>query len=104
MNYASGVKLVVFETQVERAAEILRRAEEEYLKTIPCPHCHQQMLQIKYVTRDSETVFRSFFAKLVSDFAKLFSGKDVQFEEKHYFCANCNKEYDALPSPTDYSS
>ena len=41
-----GMKLMVYETQAQRANEILMEAEKEYVKTITCPQCKTKALKI----------------------------------------------------------
>ena len=85
-----GMKLMVYESQVERAKEILAEAEKAYVKTIPCPRCGEKKLKVKeYVDKP-----RNFLAALK---AQLLMGQTAPVI-KYYYCENCGTVYQELPS------
>ncbi|MER3499718.1 MAG: hypothetical protein C4308_14390 [Chitinophagaceae bacterium] len=103
LSYASGMRLMVVESQVERSLEILKQAELEYLKTIACPHCKEKSLEIKLVVEDADAVLKKFiFGRIISLMARLFSAEGNKITVKHYSCTSCGKEYASLP-PNEFS-
>jgi hypothetical protein len=99
MYMSSGVRLMVYETQVDRATEIIRNAETEYLKTIPCPSCHIQGFEIKYVTESHESAVRKLpFGRFIAWTSKMLTKEGTTMQVKHYVCCNCGKEFEDLPS------
>lgn len=93
INFYGGMRLMVHHSQVERAAEILKTVESEYLKTIECPHCKNHSLEIKMITEDHGKHLPAF----IRLFARLFSKDGTTHQVKHYRCTNCKKEFDELP-------
>ena len=99
LNFSSGMRLMVYDSQLERSREILRLSELEFLKTIVCPNCKQKALEIKYVMQDDIIALRKMpFGRFISAMSRLISKGDNQTEVKHYICANCHKEYEDLPT------
>jgi DNA-directed RNA polymerase subunit RPC12/RpoP len=99
LNFSSGMKLMVYDSQLERSLEILKLAELEYLKTIVCPNCKQNALEIKYVMQDDSIALRKMpFGGFISFMSRLLSTEDNKTEVKHYVCSNCHKEYEDLPT------
>jgi DNA-directed RNA polymerase subunit RPC12/RpoP len=99
LNFSSGMRLMVYDSQLERAREILKLSELEYLKTIVCPNCKQKALEIKYVMQDDKIALRKLpFGRFISMMSRLISKEDNQTQVKHYVCSNCNKEYEDLPT------
>jgi hypothetical protein len=100
INFSSGMKLMVYESQLERSLEILQKAEIKYLETISCPACGQNNLTIKFVTEDSSVALKKIpFGTIISAMANFFSREGTKLQVKHYVCTNCHAEYDTLPSP-----
>lgn len=46
-----GMKLMVHHSQVERAWNMMEKAERDYLRTIPCPVCKAHALEIVSITK-----------------------------------------------------
>lgn len=99
MYMASGFRLMVYETQVDRAEEILMNAEAEYLKTISCPICHHSGFEIKYVTESHESDVKKLpLGRMIALMSKLLTKEGTTMQVKHYVCGNCGKEFEELPS------
>ena len=96
---ASGFRLMVYETQAGRAAEIIKDTEAAYLKTVSCPLCHQTGFEIKYVTEDHEDAVRKLpLGRMIALLSKLFTREGTTAQVKHYICEHCRKEFEELPA------
>jgi predicted Zn-ribbon and HTH transcriptional regulator len=84
-----GMKLMVHHAHVERAWDLMERAEQEYLKNIPCPVCHAHALKAVSVTKQH----RSKLSALAS---MLLNGNSVEVM-KVYRCTNCGYDFKELP-------
>jgi DNA-directed RNA polymerase subunit RPC12/RpoP len=93
VNMYGGMRLMVYHSQAERAVEIIKDVEKEYLATIACPDCKNHTLEIKYVTKD----YRKHLGGLLSFFSKLITKEGTNVQLKHYYCTTCKKEYEELP-------
>ena len=85
-----GMKLMVHYTQIERAWELLEDAEQQYLKSIPCPVCKAHALTIVSITK-------KYKCRLSALINMLISGKSVELV-KMYQCANCGYDFKDLPA------
>jgi DNA-directed RNA polymerase subunit RPC12/RpoP len=102
LNFSSGMRLMVYDSQLERSREILKLSELEYLKTIACPNCKQKALEIKYVMQDDNIALKKMpFGRFISLMSRLISKDDDRTEVKHYLCTNCHKEYEDLPTDVE---
>lgn len=99
INMASGMRLMVHESQVRRAMEILQDAEKEFLNSLTCPNCHRQAgFEIKYVIESHAAALKSIpFGGFISFLSRLFN-YETKSELKHYVCNSCHTEFDNLPS------
>ena len=98
MGMSSGIRLMVYETQAERAAEVLKNAETEYLQTLVCPECHQTGFNLKYVTENHGDALRKLpFGGVLNLMSKVLSKEGTFSRVKHYTCNNCMKEFESLP-------
>jgi len=84
-----GMKLMVDELQVDRAEEILKSADREFLETVACPNCSQHALEIVVETKSAS----GFFEKIKF---MAINGQDKQVE-KYYRCSSCGFRFDELP-------
>ena len=99
MGMVSGIRLMVINSQLARAEDVLKEAEEEYLNSITCPLCHHSGLEIKYVTESHEDAVRKMpLGRFIVFMSKLFSKEGTTHEVKHYICKNCHKEFEDLPA------
>jgi DNA-directed RNA polymerase subunit RPC12/RpoP len=84
-----GMKLMVVESQAERARQILDEAETAWLQTVACPSCGQHTLK-KVV---NVTEYHTLWGKLKS---MLANGQEREVK-KYYQCSNCQHQFDELP-------
>jgi len=84
-----GIQLMIHPAQVERAWDLLEDAEQQYLKTVPCPVCKMHHLKIISVTKKYECKFSAIINMLLS-------GKSVEVI-KMYQCNNCGYDFKELP-------
>ena len=84
-----GIKLMVHYQQLERAWELLEEAEQQYLKSIPCPVCKQHTLRTVSITKQHK-------CKLSALINMLLSGEPVEIV-KMYQCTNCGYDFKELP-------
>jgi hypothetical protein len=99
MYMASGFRLMVYESQVERAGELIANAENEYLKTILCPVCHHSGFEIKYVTESHEDSLRKMpLGRMIAFLSRMLTKEGTTMQVKHYVCENCGKEFEELPA------
>jgi rubredoxin len=84
-----GMKLMVHHTHVERAWDLMERAEQQYLNNIPCPVCKAHALQTVSVTRQH----RSRLAALAS---MLLNGHSLEVS-RIYRCSKCGYDFRELP-------
>ncbi len=85
-----GMKLMVHYTQIERAWELLEDAEQQYLKSIPCPVCKAHALKIVSITK-------KYKCRLSALINMLVSGKSVELI-KMYQCDTCGYDFKELPA------
>lgn len=84
-----GMKLMVHHSQVERAWDMMDRAEQAYLKNIPCPVCHAHALQAVSITKEHK-------CKLAALASMLLNGHSVEVK-KIYRCSACGYDFKDLP-------
>ncbi len=84
-----GIKLMVHHSQVERAWDMLEKAEHNYLKTIPCPVCKAHALEIVSVTKKHT-------CKLAALASMILNGHSVEVT-KMYRCTKCGYDFKELP-------
>lgn len=84
-----GIKLMVHHTHVEKAWDLMEKAEEAYLKNIPCPVCHSHSLKAVSVTKKHK-------CKLAALASMLLNGHSVEVT-KIYRCLNCGYDFKELP-------
>ena len=84
-----GMKLMVHHSQVERAWDMMDRAEQAYLKNIPCPVCHAHALQAVSITKEHK-------CKLAALASMLLNGHSVEVK-KIYRCSACGYDFKELP-------
>ena len=84
-----GMKLMVYETQVQRANELLIEAEKEYVKTIDCPQCKSKSLKVVININKSA----GFWGQLKS---MILIGQTEETTKK-FVCENCGAEFEELP-------
>jgi len=85
-----GMKLMVHHAHVERAWDLMDKAEEQYLKSIPCPVCKAHALKMVSYTR-------KFKCKLSALINMLLKGQTVELK-KMYQCSVCGYDFKELPT------
>lgn len=84
-----GMKLMVHTLHVERAWDMMKAAEEKYLKSIPCPVCKVHSLQMISITKKHK-------CKLAALASMLLNGKSLEVS-KIYKCSSCGYDFKTLP-------
>ena len=97
VHLPSGMQLMVFYSQAERAKEILHAVEEDFLRSVPCSKCGNYALEVKMVEVDVQPQLGS----ILSLFSRWFSDEGTMVKMKHYACAECGAVYEDLPVKTD---
>ena len=84
-----GMKLMVHHVHVEKAWDMMQRAEGEYLKTIPCPVCkHHSLIAV--------SITRKYTSKLSALASMILNGHSVEVT-KMYKCTGCGYDFKDLP-------
>ena len=93
-NAVGGIKLMVHETQKERATDLLRTIINKAKENRACPHCGS--LNVEYIVsnRKASNWFSAFFSFLLGDMAI--------GAQKIYHCFDCGKEFEEVKNtPSD---
>jgi hypothetical protein len=80
-----GMKLMVHHTDVEKAWDLMDRAEQEYLKSIPCPICKAHGLKAVIVTKHHS-------CKMSALVSMLLNGHSIEIS-KVYQCSACGYDF-----------
>lgn len=84
-----GMKLMVHHSQVERAWNMMEKAERDYLRTIPCPVCKAHALEIVSITKKHSCRLAAFASMILN-------GHSVEVT-KMYRCTRCGYDFKELP-------
>jgi len=84
-----GMKLMVHHAHVERAWDLMDKAEQQYLKDIPCPVCHAHALRAVSITRQHK-------CRLSALASMLLNGHSVELT-KIFRCDKCGYDFRKLP-------
>ena len=84
-----GMKLMVHHAHAERAWELLDEAEDQYLKSIPCPVCRTHALK-------AVSIAKTHKCKLAALVSMLLNGQSVEVK-KIYKCNACGYDFKELP-------
>lgn len=84
-----GIKLMVEETEFEKAKALIQQAETEYLNDITCPYCKNKGLVAEEKFNRPET----FWGKLKNQIAY---GQTETYSKK-YRCQHCKSLLNELP-------
>ena len=87
-NALGGIKLMVHESQSERAADLLRSIINRAKANKACPYCSS--LNVEYIVsnRKSSNIFSAIFTFLLGDMAI--------GAQKIYRCFDCGKEFEEV--------
>lgn len=91
-NANGGIKLMIYQGQLERARALMLEMEEAYRKALPCPVCGEPGLDLEIDTDDAS----NWISKL---YLKLTTGQPFRIRSV-YHCKHCNWEGEELPEPT----
>ena len=85
-NAIGGIKLMVHESQIDRAADLLRTMINKEKENRPCPNC--KSLNVEYIVsnRKPSNWFSAIFTFLIGDYA---IGAN-----KVYHCFDCGTEFE----------
>lgn len=89
-NAVGGIKLMVAEVQFERAVEVIKNAEANYILQTACPDCHAYSLTIEEKTNDPS----SLWGKIKNQIAY----GQIATYQKIYRCGNCKHIFSELPA------
>ena len=84
-----GIKLMVHHAHAERAWEMLDEAEQQYLKSIPCPVCKAHTLK-------AVSISKKYKCRLSALISMLLNGQSVEVT-KVYQCSSCGYDFKELP-------
>ena len=84
-----GMKLMVVENEAEKASLLLDAVDEEYLKTLPCPSCHNASLE-KITHVENPT---GFWLRLKN---RIVGGSPTALRI-YYHCTSCGQKFSSLP-------
>lgn len=93
VNLTSGMRLMVFYSQEERARNILNEVENDFLRSIPCTNCGSKSLEVKMVDVDMEPQLGS----ILSILSRWFSDEGTMVSMKHYTCTTCGTVFEDIP-------
>ena len=88
-----GMKLMVEETDLRAAMELLALSDKMFLKTVPCPNCGLFTLEhIEEVT---------YFTGWIRKFRSLLVNGQNRKVHRFYRCVSCRHTFDELPAAKD---
>jgi hypothetical protein len=88
-NAIGGIKLMIYDEQVERAMKLINGFEQEYKKAVICPRC--QSNNVLHITQPNNIT--NWFTALTT---WLFGNYALSFK-KVYKCSDCGFECESLP-------
>ena len=84
-----GIKLLVEEKDYDRALSIIKEAEYNYIKDIPCPNCKSLSLSVEEKINNPT----DFWGRLKN---QVLFGQPSTYSKK-YRCTSCSKSFSELP-------
>jgi Putative prokaryotic signal transducing protein len=93
-NAIGGIKLMVHETQFDRAIDLLRIMHHKAQKAAPCPKCNSYNVEYIVTNRKASNWLSAVTTFLLGDFAMA--------PHKVYHCFNCRHEFE-LPETSGRS-
>ena len=88
-NAIGGIKLMVYDEQLERALKLIDGFEQDYKAAVICPRCHST--DVLHITQPNNVT--NWFTALTT---WLFGNYALSFK-KVYKCSDCGYELEALP-------
>lgn len=87
-NAVGGIKLMVYESQVDRALQLVDDLERQYRESVVCPNCNSN--NIHYVTQPNNVT--NWFGAILT---WLFGNYAVSFRHV-YKCFDCGYESNSI--------
>ena len=84
-----GIKLLVEEKDYDKAVALMKEAENDYLKDIPCPKCKSHSL----IVEEKTNLPADFWGRLKN---QVLFGQTSTYS-KNYRCTNCKHLFSELP-------
>ena len=88
-NAIGGIKLMIYDEQLERAMDLINRFEQEYNQAVVCPQC--QSTNVLHITQANNVT--NWFTAITT---WLFGNYALSFK-KVYKCSDCGYESESLP-------
>jgi rubredoxin len=88
-NAIGGIKLMVYNEQLERAMQLISSFEKAYREAVVCPQC--QSTSVHYITQPNNTT--NWFTAIAS---WLFGSYALSYK-KVYKCSDCGYESESMP-------
>ena len=88
-NAIGGIKLMVHETQKDRATDLLRTILNKAKENRACPYCGSFNVEYIFSNRKASNWFSAIFTYLLGGYALA--------SEKMYHCFDCKKEFSEIP-------
>ena len=94
-NAIGGIKLMVHESQIDRAADLLRTMINKEKENRPCPNCKSLNVEYIVTNRKPSNWFSAVFTFLIGDYAV--------GAHKVYHCFDCRTEFENVVEKEDSS-
>ena len=88
-NAIGGIKLMIYEEQLDRAMRLIHGFEQEYKQAVVCPECRSS--NVLHITQPTNVT--NWFTALAT---WLFGNYALSFK-KVYKCSDCGHESESLP-------
>ena len=88
-NAIGGIKLMVHETQKDRATDLLRTILNKAKENRACPYCGSFNVEYIFSNRKASNWFSAIFTYLLGGYALA--------SEKMYHCFDCEREFSEIP-------
>lgn len=88
-NAIGGIKLMIYDEQVERAMKLINGFEQDYKEAVVCPKC--KSTNVLHITQPNNVT--NWFTALTT---WLFGNYALPFK-KVYKCSDCGFESESLP-------
>jgi predicted RNA-binding Zn-ribbon protein involved in translation (DUF1610 family) len=92
-NAIGGIKLMVHEAQLERAADLLRIMKNKEHQSTPCPNCNSLNVEYIVTNRKAGNWLSALTTFILGDFAMA--------PHRVYHCFDCGFEFDAPAEKED---
>jgi hypothetical protein len=83
-----GMKLMVYESQWQRAMELIEAADKKYLHTFSCPRCGKHSLELVTEIKKPSGLWQKIMFLLVNG--------QAEEVKRYYQCTSCQSKFDEL--------